>query len=79
MGEDNRVTQDIAEGKEFDPVVLMEGRFRLYETSEGGYHLVYRVDDTDEDKHIKMPAGMVKAAKAMSEGKGRLSSVIGKR
>lgn len=48
------------------PEVLMEGRFRLYETPRGGYKLVYRLDSEEKDRpHIDIPAAMVKAAKAM--------------
>lgn len=59
--------------------VLMEGRFRLYETPHGGYKLVYRVDgDTEDRPHIDVPAMMVKAAKAMGDkGPGKIASAFG--
>lgn len=63
------------------PAVLMEGRFRLYETPNGGYKLVYRVDNEDNDRpHIDVPAAMVKAAKVMgNNGPGGLAKMFGGR
>src|SRR5208283_227243 len=61
------------------PAILMEGRFRLYETPQGGYKLVYRPDGEDQDRpHIDVPAMMVKAAKAMGDkGPGKMGMMFG--
>lgn len=61
------------------PVIIMEGRFRLYETPQGGYKLVYRPDGEEEDRpHIDVPAMMVKAAKAMGDkGPGKMGMMFG--
>lgn len=63
------------------PEVLLAGRFRLYETPNGGYKLVYRVDGEDDDRpHIDVPAAMVKAAKIMgSNGPGAMGKIFGTR
>lgn len=50
-------------GNDSEPTIIMQGAFRLYETASGGYHLVYLADGLDEEKHIEIPAAMVKMAK----------------
>lgn len=60
------------------PVPFMHGKFSLYETPEGGYHVAYKEDgDNTETKHIEIPAFMVNMAKKASEG-GGLPSLFGK-
>lgn len=81
-GEDLKVSSEEVEKRgEAGPVVLMSGRFRLYETPRGGYKLVYRVDGEREDRaHIDVPAAMVRAAKAMGDkGPGMMGKMFGAR
>jgi hypothetical protein len=51
--------------------LLMNGKFSLYETPEGGLHVAYVPDgdQDDEPKHLEIPAMVVKMAKASAEGK----------
>lgn len=52
------------------PEPLMKGRFTLYETPDGGYHIAYIVDDEDQAaRHIEIPAMVVKMARATAAGK----------
>jgi hypothetical protein len=60
------------------PEAMMRGIFSLYETPEGGYKLVYRVNGEDQDRpHIDLPPGMVRMAKMMGEGNGKIRSIVG--
>jgi hypothetical protein len=60
------------------PGVLMQGRFRLYETPRGGYKLVYRLDNEENDRpHIDVPPAMVKAAKAMGANGSKMFGKLG--
>ncbi len=51
------------------PVILHEGRYRLYQNPDGGMRLVYKRNDIEELQHLILPAGMVRLAQAASEGK----------
>ena len=50
------------------PEMLHKGRYTLYKTPLGGLHLVYRPDDTDQDMHMDIPAGMLRLSQAMGQG-----------
>jgi len=51
------------------PDALMNGRFSLYETPEGGFHVAYIADGTEETRHLEIPAMVVKMARLGAEGK----------
>lgn len=60
------------------PTPMMKGIFSLYETPQGGFKLVYRVEGEDADRpHIDIPPAMVKVAKTMGDGRGRLGVLLG--
>jgi hypothetical protein len=42
------------------PVVLHQGRYRLYKKPDGGLRLQYRRDDKDEDDFFELPGMMVR-------------------
>lgn len=48
---------------------LLKGRFAMYETPEGGYHIAYINDGQDDTRHIEIPAFIVRLGQQMSEGK----------
>lgn len=50
------------------PVVLHEGRYRLYEKPDGSLRIQYRRDDKDEDDFVELPGAMIRLAKMASEG-----------
>lgn len=50
------------------PVVLHQGRYRLYEKPDGTLRIQYRRDDKDVDDVIEIPGAMLRMAKMLSEG-----------
>lgn len=50
------------------PVIVHEGRYRLYQNPDGGLRIQYRRDDKDEDDFVQMPGPVVALAKAAGEG-----------
>lgn len=51
------------------PLVLHQGRYRLYEKPDGSLRIQYRRDGSDHDDHVELPGVMVRMAKAAAEGK----------
>lgn len=51
------------------PEPLLKGRFNLYETPDGGFHIAYLADGDDETRHLEVPAMVVRMARASAEGK----------
>lgn len=52
----------------------MMGRFNLFNTPDGGFHVAYQEDPTEENpepetQHIDIPGAIVRASKMLSEGK----------
>jgi len=50
------------------PIVLHQGRYRLYEKTDGTIRIQYRRDDKDTDDFMEIPGAAVALAKAASEG-----------
>jgi hypothetical protein len=49
---------------------IMKGRFTLYPTPDGGYHIAYLPDgDGEETRHMEVPGAIVHLAKLGAEGK----------
>lgn len=63
---------DDGEDQAAAPEPLSKGRYSIYETPDGGYHLAYRPDGADEDGHMQIPAAIVRMAKAGAGGQGTL-------
>ena len=51
------------------PVILHQGRYRVYEKPDGTLRIQYRRDDRDTDDFLEIPGQAIRMAKAMSEGK----------
>ena len=51
------------------PEVLYSGTFSVYNTPDGGYHLVYRLAGEDNDRHFPVPAYLVKMGEQVAAGK----------
>lgn len=51
------------------PVIVHQGRYRLYQNPDGGLRIQYLRDDKDEEDYVAFPGPMVALAKAASEGK----------
>ena len=50
------------------PIVIHEGRYRLYQKRDGGMRIQYRCDDKTEDDFVEIPGAMVALSKAAAEG-----------
>jgi hypothetical protein len=51
------------------PTPLMNGKFSLYDTPDGGYVIAYQPEGDQETRRIEVPAIVVRMAKMASEGK----------
>jgi hypothetical protein len=51
------------------PVILHQGRYRLYEKPDGTLRIQYQIDGKDTEDFMEIPGAMIKLAKAASEGK----------
>lgn len=58
------------------PEPILQGKFAIFETADGGYHLTYRPDTEDEDKHVNIPGFYVKMAMKQAGGKGGMAKVL---
>jgi hypothetical protein len=53
-----------------EPVMLHEGRYRLYQNPDGGMHLVYRPDGDDAtDMHMEIPGALIRLSEQAASGK----------
>lgn len=60
------------------PEPVMSGKFAIYQTPQGGYHLAYRTDDAEEDRHIDVPAHLVKMLNTVGANpKGLMGKMMG--
>lgn len=51
------------------PEPILKGRFNLYETPDGGFHIAYMADGETETRHLEIPAMVVRMARLSAEGK----------
>jgi hypothetical protein len=51
------------------PEPILKGRFNLYETPDGGFHIAYIADDTTDTRHLEIPAMVIRMARMSAEGK----------
>lgn len=51
-----------------EPIIVHQGRYRLWQKPDGGFHLVYQRDDKDEPDHFELPTILVKLAQGMADG-----------
>jgi hypothetical protein len=49
-----------------------KGVYSIYKTPEGGMHIAYRPEDTQEDQHFEVPAPLMAMMTAAVEGRGPL-------
>jgi hypothetical protein len=56
--------------KMVNPTLLLKGAFGIWETPDGGIHLVFKLDGQDEDKHMEFTPFMLKAMQMAFPGKG---------
>lgn len=51
------------------PEPILKGRFNLYETPDGGFHIAYIADGETDTRHLEIPAMVIRMARASAEGK----------
>jgi hypothetical protein len=50
-----------------EPEVLLKGRFTMYGLSDGGYHIAYKPDNSDNTEHMEIPGALVRASKTIQQ------------
>jgi hypothetical protein len=60
----------MSEQPEAMPTLLLKGKFGIFETPEGGVHLVFNLDGQDGDKHMEFTPVMLKMMQMAFPGKG---------
>jgi hypothetical protein len=58
------------------PVILHEGRYRLYKKPDGGMRLQYQRDDKTEEDFIELPAMFVRLADAAAKGEMKPADMV---
>jgi|HubBroStandDraft_2_1064218.scaffolds.fasta_scaffold11571_7 hypothetical protein len=51
------------------PVPRQKGRYSLFDTPDGGLHVAYTAEGTDETQHIEIPGRLLQMAKMLEDGK----------
>jgi hypothetical protein len=59
-----------------EPVVVHQGRYRLYRKPDGGMHLVYQRDDKEEPDHFELPGALLHLAEMAGEGKLSMGEML---
>ncbi len=49
---------------------VSKGIYSIYKTQDGGMHVSYRPEGTEDDMHLPIPAMLMQMMLAASEGKG---------
>jgi hypothetical protein len=53
-----------------NPVIpRLTGKFSLYDTPDGGIHIAYLPDGTEETQHLELPGKAIQLAKMLDSGK----------
>lgn len=50
------------------PRIMHEGKYRLYEKSDGTLHLVYRPNGAENEEHMEIPGQLIALAKSAESG-----------
>ncbi len=59
------------------PVPVMRGRFAVYDTPDGGYHLTYQLEGEEEPQHMEFPGMFVNLAKKRGAAIGAVPGMSG--
>jgi hypothetical protein len=51
-----------------EPQAFIRGRFSIYETPDGGFHIAAIFDGEDETRHTEIPGAMLKMAGMLGGG-----------
>jgi hypothetical protein len=69
---------EVEDKMEDAPTPRIKGRFNLYDTPDGGLHISYQEDDSEEIKHIDVPAQIMTMAKMLENGSMNPLQALGK-
>jgi hypothetical protein len=58
------------------PDARMTGKFSLYDTADGGIHIAYLPDGTEETQHMVIPGKAIQLARMMESGKLNPASLM---
>jgi hypothetical protein len=47
------------------PAPKMAGRFTLYDTPDGGLHIVYQADGSEKSEHLEVPGPIIRASQML--------------
>lgn len=50
------------------PVPRQKGKYSLYDTPDGGIHVAYSVEGSEEIQHIEVPGRLLQMAKMLDNG-----------
>jgi hypothetical protein len=53
-----------------EPKLLLKGKFGIFETPDAGIHLVFRLENDTDDRHMEFTPFMLKAMSMAFPGKG---------
>jgi hypothetical protein len=67
---DNHKVPDTTDVVPADPTLLLKGAFGIWESPDGGIHLVFRLDGDPADKHMDFSPTMLKMMQMAFPGKG---------
>jgi hypothetical protein len=59
----------LPETQEIFPSPRQKGRYNLYDTPDGGIHVSYTVEGSEEIQHIEIPGRIIQMAKMLEDGK----------
>jgi hypothetical protein len=51
------------------PEPKQKGKYNLYDTPDGGIHIAYTIEGSEEIMHIALPGKIIKMAAALDSGK----------
>lgn len=51
------------------PEAKLTGRFAIYDTPDGGFHIAYIPDGSKDTQHLEIPAMLVRMGRLAAEGK----------
>lgn len=60
------------------PEARIKGRFNLYDTPDGGLHISYQEDGSEEIQHIDVPGQIIGMAKMLENGTMSPLQIFGK-
>ena len=64
----------MAENPPSEPQPVLRGKFSVYETPDGGYHIAYITDGQEDTNHLQIPGSALRMAAKLSGSKNPLAA-----